>query len=67
MSSVRSPYADPRLSKYNPLKRILFFDDFDEGVNGWCTLIGNYNDSLDDIKPMFRDLRPAQLSNLHIF
>ena len=66
-NTTHYPYADPRLSKYNPLKRILFFDDFDEGINGWCTLIGNYNDSLDDIKPMFRDLRPAQLSNCTFF
>ena len=33
--------ADTRLSRYNPLPRILFFDDFDEGVNGWCELIGS--------------------------
>lgn len=36
-------YADSRLSKYSPLKRILFFDDFDEGINGWCTLMDNRN------------------------
>ena len=32
----RLPGSDLRLSKYNPLPRILFFDDFDEGMNGWC-------------------------------
>jgi len=26
--------TNPRLSKFNPIGRILFFDDFDEGVNG---------------------------------
>jgi hypothetical protein len=27
--------AHPKLSKYDPLKRIIYFDDFDEGINGW--------------------------------
>ena len=30
------------LSKYSPLKNILFADDFDNGINGWCELIGNH-------------------------
>ena len=29
--------AHPRLSKFNPLPRILFYDDFDEGVHGWAS------------------------------
>ena len=55
--------ADPRLSKYNPLPRILFFDDFDEGINGWCELCGNHDNNLDNIRPLVGDLRPPQLSN----
>jgi len=31
---VQPVSADPRLSRFNPLPRILFFDDFDEGVSG---------------------------------
>ena len=31
--------ADPRLSKFNPLSRILVYDDFDDGINGWAELI----------------------------
>ncbi|MEC8992898.1 MAG: DUF6772 family protein [Candidatus Latescibacterota bacterium] len=31
----------PRLSRFSPLSRILCYDDFDEGLNGWCPLIGN--------------------------
>jgi hypothetical protein len=27
--------ADPRLSRFSPLPRIVCIDDFDEGVNGW--------------------------------
>lgn len=56
--------VNPRLSRFDPLERILFYDDFDTGINGWSELIGNYEDTLDSILPEFRDLRPPQLSNL---
>lgn len=59
--------ADPRLSKFNPLPRILFFDDFNEGVHGWCELIGNHTGDLDTIRPIMRDMRPPQLSNCTFF
>ena len=44
-------HADPRLSRYDPLDRIIYFDDFDEGYNGWVGLIGNYEGSLDTMLP----------------
>lgn len=56
--------ANPRLSRFNPLSRILFYDDFDDGINGWSQLIGNYENNLDSILPDYQDLRPPQLSNL---
>lgn len=59
--------ANPRLSKYNPLPRILFFDDFDEGVNGWTELIGNHPGDLDKVRPTMADLRPPQISNCTFF
>ena len=59
--------ADPRLSKYNPLSRILFYDDFDEGVNGWCELVGNHTGDLDEIREIARDFRPPQLSTCTFF
>lgn len=59
--------ANPRLSKYNPLSRILFFDDFDEGVNGWVELIGNHPGDLDKVRPTMADLRPPQISNCTFF
>ena len=59
--------ADPRLSRYNPLPRILFFDDFDEGANGWCELIGNHDGDLDKIRPVMADMRPPQISNVSFF
>ena len=34
--------GDPRLSRFDPLERIFFYDDFDEGIRGWSELIGNY-------------------------
>ena len=59
--------ADPRLSKFNPLPRILFYDDFDEGVHGWAELIGNHDGNLDNIRPIMADLRPPQLSSCTFF
>lgn len=57
-------HANPDLSRFDPLDRILFFDDFDRGLQGWTALIGNYEHSLDSILPEYRDLRPPMLSNL---
>lgn len=59
--------ADPRLSRFNPLRRILSFDDFDDGMNGWCELIGNHDGNLDNVAPGKLDLRPPQLSNATFF
>lgn len=56
--------ANPELSRFDPLERILFYDDFDNGINGWTQLIGNYEHTLDSILPEFQDLRPPMLSNL---
>ena len=40
-----SHIADPRLSRFDPLDRIIFYDDFDDGIRGWSELIGNYEHS----------------------
>ena len=56
--------ADPRLSRFDPLERIFFYDDFDEGIHGWSELIGNYEHSLDSMLPEYSDMRPPMLSNL---
>jgi hypothetical protein len=52
----------PGLSRFRPLSRILFFDDFDQGPSGWTELIGNYESSLDNVLPEWRDCRPPMLS-----
>ena len=59
--------SDPRLSRFNPLSRILVYDDFDEGINGWAELVSNHNGNLDDLRTVLRDMRPAQLSNCTFF
>ena len=56
-------YADPRLSRFDPLERIIFYDDFDEGMHGWSELIGNYEHTLDSMLPEYSDMRPPMLSN----
>lgn len=61
--------TDPRLSKYNPLPRILTLDDFNQGLYGWVELGGNYNGrgDLESMDRHFRDFRPPQLSNANFF
>jgi hypothetical protein len=54
--------ADPRLSKFDPLPRIIYYDDFDQGYQGWSELIGNYEDDLSSLLPGYEDLRPPLLS-----
>ncbi|MDE2857935.1 MAG: hypothetical protein OXN94_08810 [Chloroflexota bacterium] len=56
--------ADPRLSRFDPLERVFFYDDFDEGIRGWSELIGNYEHSPDSMLPEYKDMRPPMLSNL---
>lgn len=57
--------ADPRLSKFQPLSTIVFHDEFDDGLNGWTELIGNYEDSLENVTdyPEAMDARPPMLSS----
>ena len=60
--------VNPKLSKFNPLPRILFYDDFDEGYNGWCELIGNHSGGdLATVRSHVNDLRPPQISNCTFF
>lgn len=61
--------ADPQLSRFNPLPRILTYDNFETGTNGWAELLGNYdgNGNLDVVDDHMRDFRPAQLSSMNFF
>lgn len=61
--------ADPRLSKFRPLPRILALDDFNTGSHGWTELIGNYDGrgDLDTVDDHMRDFRPPQLSSCTFF
>lgn len=56
--------SNPKLSKYNPLPTIVFFDDFNLGMNGWLEVIGNFTDSVDNVTryPEIMDSRPPMLS-----
>ena len=55
--------VDTKLSRFDPLSRVITYDDFDSGLNGWTNLIGNYEGSLDSMLPEYRDLRGPMLSN----
>jgi hypothetical protein len=56
--------ANPRLSRFSPLSRIIYFDDFDEGLHGWTSLIGNYEEDIDRMHPGYRQITTPMLSNL---
>lgn len=56
--------ADPRLSKFDPLPRILFFDNFTTGMSGWNILLGNYTESLDRRLPEYKLMTTPMLSNV---
>ncbi len=43
--------ADPRLSRFDPLSRIICLDEFSRGHCGWSQLVGNYENSLDGTEP----------------
>lgn len=55
--------SDPRLSRFDPLPQIHYFDDFDVGLQGWTALIGNYEETLDSVLPGYQDFGPPMLSN----
>lgn len=67
MDNRPTQFVDPALSRFDPLDRILFYDDFDRGLQGWTPLIGNYEDSLDSMLPPYQDLRGPMLSNLTVW
>ena len=57
--------AHTTLTSFEPLQRLLlFYDDFNDGVNGWEALIGNYEDRFDAMLPEYTDMRPLKLSNV---
>lgn len=69
MSALLSPnrpvlVAEPGLSKFDPLSRIISYDDFDRGLCGWTQLTGNYEGDLDTMLPGYRAVTSPMLSTL---
>lgn len=56
--------ADPKLSRFDPLARIITHDDFSRGHCGWSQLVGNYEDDLDSMLPGYAQHTSAMLSTL---
>ena len=56
--------ANPDLSRFDPLPRIISFDDFSRGHCGWSQLVGNYEDDLDAMLPGYAQHTSAMLSTL---
>ena len=62
-ASNRAFWTDPELSKFDPLPRIIAFDQFSKGFRGYTALVGNYEHTLDNVLPGFRDMNQPMLSN----
>lgn len=56
--------ADPHLSRFDPLPRLISCDDFSRGHCGWSQLVGNYEDDLDTMLPGYAQHTSAMLSTL---
>lgn len=56
--------ADPAMSRFDPLRRIISHDDFSRGHCGWSQLVGNYEGSLDTMLPGYAQHTSAMLSTL---
>lgn len=56
--------ADPALSRFEPMRRIICLDDFDRGFCGWTQLVGNYEDTLDTMLPGYAQHTQPMLSSL---
>jgi len=56
--------ANPDLSRFDPLPRIISHDDFSRGFCGWSQLVGNYEDDLDGMLPGYAQHTSAMLSTL---
>lgn len=56
--------ADPSLSRFDPLPRIISHDDFARGHCGWSQLVGNYEGDLDTMLPGYAQHTSAMLSTL---
>jgi len=59
-------HADPHLSRFDPLSRIICYDDFDQGCQGWTALVGNYEESLDSMLPQYQRLSGPMLDRFDI-
>ncbi len=46
-------------SRFDPLPRIIAFDDFDRGICGWTQLVGNYEHTLDSMLPGYAQHTPG--------
>lgn len=56
--------ATPGLSRFDPLPRLIAYDDFSNGYCGWSQLVGNYEDTLDTMLPGYAQHSSPMLSTL---
>jgi hypothetical protein len=56
--------ATPGLSRFDPLPRLITYDDFSNGYCGWSQLVGNYEETLDTMLPGYAQHSSPMLSTL---
>lgn len=66
MTSISQAGSRPdlNLSRFDPLPRIMFYDDFNQGMSGWNELLGNYTGSLRKMNTGYKQFTPPMLSNI---
>ncbi|MCT7378359.1 DUF6772 family protein [Chelativorans salis] len=56
--------ANPKLSRFDPLPRIICHDEFSRGHCGWSQLVGNYENDIGTMLPGYAQHTSAMLSTL---
>ena len=56
--------ADPALSRFDPMRRIICHDSFSRGHCGWSQLVGNYEGSLDTMLSGYAQHTSPMISTL---
>lgn len=57
-------FVDQVPSRFDPMKRIICYDDFDRGFCGWTQLVGNYEHTLDAMLPSYAQHTQPMLSTV---
>jgi hypothetical protein len=63
-ANAHTVHGEAGLSRFDPLPRIIAFDDFDRGLCGWTQLVGNYEHNIGTMLPGYAQHLSPMLSTL---